>query len=346
MIRLLLLLVVVMAARALAAQSFLNGSFEDHSFDQCGINLPNLILSDGVENTVAFGEKNEIDLLSDTCGDGPARDGGTFLALNSIQSVDALSLELAEALVPGKRYAFTFFQQAGLANVAAAGVEIGLSETPDQFGQQLYGPRSVSGEWTEDYVAFTAPVAARYITVRATTSWVFIDHFAQACPRELSLGPDTTLCDVEQWRLEVDDFYDSYTWQDGSGAPVLVVDEPGLYWIEVSLNSCTVRDSILIGEYPNNCRCQLYVPAAFSPNFDGVNDEFAVATPCELSYFELLIFNRWGAEVFRSPDPHLTWKGSERGRRSQAGVYPYIVRYQFNYQDKMAAEVGTIHLVR
>ena len=73
----------------------------------------------------------------------------------------------------------------------------------------------------------------------------------------------------------------------------------------------------------------VYVPNAFSPNNDGVNDAFFAVTqdPDFWLEWEMVVFSRWGDIVFRSNDPRTKWDGSVMGgsHYSPHGVYSWII---------------------
>jgi len=73
----------------------------------------------------------------------------------------------------------------------------------------------------------------------------------------------------------------------------------------------------------------LYYPSAFTPNQDGVNDIFLiVGEAIESEGFELIIFDRWGHEVFTSRDFATGWNGFLRdGSRAPQGAYPFVLSY-------------------
>lgn len=73
----------------------------------------------------------------------------------------------------------------------------------------------------------------------------------------------------------------------------------------------------------------LYYPKAFTPNQDGVNDVFEiVGEAIEAEGFELIIYDRWGHEVFTSRDVSLGWNGFMKdGSRAPQGVYPFVLTY-------------------
>ena len=98
-------------------------------------------------------------------------------------------------------------------------------------------------------------------------------------------------------------------------------------------NACgEARDSILVDEY--RCGCDYYIPNVFSPNIDGLNDEFMTFSNCPTVYYKLSVINRWGALVFQSTDPDGRWFGYFNGDLAQNGVYSYYLEYQFEGEEK------------
>ncbi|WP_141655460.1 T9SS type B sorting domain-containing protein [Roseivirga seohaensis] len=71
---------------------------------------------------------------------------------------------------------------------------------------------------------------------------------------------------------------------------------------------------------------KIFIPNAFSPNNDGVNDEFKPVTDCELQY-SMQIFNKWGEIIFSTEDITKGWDGRYKGTKVQDGQYSYIIFY-------------------
>lgn len=70
----------------------------------------------------------------------------------------------------------------------------------------------------------------------------------------------------------------------------------------------------------------LVIPEAFSPNGDQVNDFFEVPGVLEFRDVELLVFNRWGSEVYHSEDYQNNWSGtSETGEALTEDTYFFIL---------------------
>ncbi|MCB0762227.1 MAG: choice-of-anchor L domain-containing protein [Flavobacteriales bacterium] len=90
----------------------------------------------------------------------------------------------------------------------------------------------------------------------------------------------------------------------------------------------------------------VYIPNAFTPNNDGVNDYWGVVAD-QLLRFEVTVFDRWGEIVFTSKDPMDLWNGSVTGGDYYApnGTYTYVCEYKGFNSDAMK-KMGTITLMR
>lgn len=94
---------------------------------------------------------------------------------------------------------------------------------------------------------------------------------------------------------------------------------------------CPVRDSTYLRILRNY---EVYVPNAFSPNGDGINDRFTVYTKTsEVVIEQLIIYNRWGCEVFSATDistndPSLGWDGGGE-QPSDINTYAYFLVLRF-----------------
>lgn len=89
-------------------------------------------------------------------------------------------------------------------------------------------------------------------------------------------------------------------------------------------DGCTGTDTILVTVYVD-CH-NLTLPNVFSPNNSGpeVNNTFGLlgTVPC-LETYQLLIFNRWGEQVFETQTTDLQWDGNFKGKPQNSGVYFY-----------------------
>ena len=65
-----------------------------------------------------------------------------------------------------------------------------------------------------------------------------------------NLGNDTTLCQGEVLTLDATELNATYLWQDNTTAPTYTVNQQGVYWAEVTINNCTLTDSITVNYNP------------------------------------------------------------------------------------------------
>ncbi len=71
----------------------------------------------------------------------------------------------------------------------------------------------------------------------------------------------------------------------------------------------------------------VYIPNAFTPNGDGINETFGVVTTVGLpDEYELLVFDRWGSLVHASASPDTAWDGNSGGSALPDGVYLWRLR--------------------
>ncbi len=178
---------------------------------------------------------------------------------------------------------------------------------------------------------------------QAVTDSIFVNFVR---PPALSLGNDTIVCSGKPFPLNVAAPYANYLWQDGSGDHVYIVEEEGLYSVEVSNICGTETDSIYIGFMV--CDNLLFAPNAFTPNGDGVNDYFSIQGAGIESY-SLHIYDRWGKQVFHSNDINQPWDGRHRGRAMPAGVYHWLLDYVGGGNtllEKVQRKSGQVYLLR
>lgn len=102
-----------------------------------------------------------------------------------------------------------------------------------------------------------------------------------------------------------------------------------------------------------NPECGVYIPNVFSPNGDGINDLFYIASKSgELMIKSFLIFDRWGALVYSGctdcpiNDPNHGWDGQYKGKAASVGVYVYAIELAVPGQAAPILLKGDITLVR
>lgn len=88
----------------------------------------------------------------------------------------------------------------------------------------------------------------------------------------------------------------------------------------------------------------IYIPNAFTPDGDGINDWFNVQVT-NVGKFEFRIHNRWGQEVFVSQNPSNHWDGNVNGEPAPMGVYVYTLKLQ-DQQGEWHYRTGSLTLIR
>ena len=89
---------------------------------------------------------------------------------------------------------------------------------------------------------------------------------------------------------------------------------------------------------------QVYVPSAFTPNGDGLNDELEVKGRFIQDY-TLKVYNSLGNVVFQSTDAAIRWDGTFQGRLLPAGAYAYELVVKTNF-GATKRRTGTVTLLR
>ena len=90
----------------------------------------------------------------------------------------------------------------------------------------------------------------------------------------------------------------------------------------------------------------LYVPTAFSPDNDGINDIFKVsAYGIDTDNFELIVYDRWGEVIFNTKDLFTGWDGTYNMKLVESGVYSYIVIYK-DFTGVEYTKSGILTLIR
>jgi len=158
----------------------------------------------------------------------------------------------------------------------------------------------------------------------------------------LDLPSDTVIC--EQQPLVISSSIDanaSFQWNDSFPDLNRNISESGFYALTTSLDNCSTSMSInLVAE---DCATQIYVPNAFSPNGDGINDTFIPLG----NFFEILdfkIYNRWGG--LAHDDPTQAWDGKTETKNHPLGVYVYSLKIRNTLLDEVEFLKGDILLSR
>ena len=157
------------------------------------------------------------------------------------------------------------------------------------------------------------------------------------------LGEDLYLCTGEEADIFVDGELFEVTWYNGEQVNQQTISETGLYWVDVTNPCGPGSDSIRV--FTSNCDCKGYIPSAFTPNNDGINNLFKPTYTCEIKSFQMQVFNRWGDKVFESNDYINSWDGKLNGEYLENGTYMYRAIVVFKNKRRLI-QSGVVNLLR
>lgn len=192
---------------------------------------------------------------------------------------------------------------------------------------------------------------------------VFYDYSGGECPAtvtstanvtilpapDISVSGNTIIPDGASAPLSVTGFT-SYSWDNSDYLscndctdPIATPPETAQFCVTSVLGSCTTKTCVTV-----EVTCEigdLSVPNAFTPNGDGLNDEFCLQgwVVC-ISDFQVSIYNRWGEKLFESDQHDFCWNGVYKGRLLPKDVYTYVITAK--RKTTAIRRMGNISLIR
>jgi gliding motility-associated-like protein len=146
----------------------------------------------------------------------------------------------------------------------------------------------------------------------------------------------------------------NYFWSPSTGLNNVNISNPvGVYGPEtdsiryklIVSDSTGCADSAYVTVYVFKTSPYVFVPTAFTPNNDGLNDvvrPIAVGIK-QINYF--VIYNRWGERVYYTTANRQGWNGSHNGKLQGSGVFVWMVS-AVDYLDRPFFLKGTVTLIR
>jgi gliding motility-associated-like protein len=171
---------------------------------------------------------------------------------------------------------------------------------------------------------------------------------------KVDAGNDTIVAVNQPLQLVARDVNQSrftqYTWTPGEGLsdpfaanPVARVTKDSItYMVSTSTpEGCQSSDTITVKTYLGP---EIYVPNAFTPDNNGINDllRITAAGLQRLNYFN--IYNRWGQLVFSSTSTRAAWDGKIKGKNAPTGTYVWVAE-AVSYSGRVMQRRGTIVLI-
>jgi len=142
-----------------------------------------------------------------------------------------------------------------------------------------------------------------------------------------------------------------YNWNFGNGSfsssqsPSATFTAPGTYTVIMTAHGTGLCQGIDTAYVIVDVATTVVIPNVFSPNGDGINDNFFIMTT-GMKTLNCDIFNRWGTRMFTITAPQMVWDGKTPGGESATeGTYYYILSAQ-GYDGKSYNKQGPLTLVK
>jgi gliding motility-associated-like protein len=162
-------------------------------------------------------------------------------------------------------------------------------------------------------------------------------------------GIDTTIQQGENIQLEGSTTESDIMWSPSYAMnnatilnPIVDPDETTTYFLTVDNGTCSITDEMTVFVENN-----LTVPNTFSPNGDGINDDWEILGINQFPDCTIQVYTRWGQLVFQSTGYSLSkrWDGtSKNGKPLVAGAYYYVINLRSDEFDKPLK--GTVSIVK
>ncbi|MFY0605985.1 MAG: gliding motility-associated C-terminal domain-containing protein [Cyclobacteriaceae bacterium] len=126
--------------------------------------------------------------------------------------------------------------------------------------------------------------------------------------------------------------------------------DSGIYYVEVrDLNppNCLQIDTVQLS-VSTECYRTIFAPNAFSPNGNGLNDEWFLFPNEFVDQFEIYILNRWGDVVFYSDDKNFRWAGDFVREEVLLGTYAYRILFTSSLEPELGTieQLGSVTVVK
>jgi gliding motility-associated-like protein len=144
----------------------------------------------------------------------------------------------------------------------------------------------------------------------------------------------------------------SFLWDFGDGNNSTLLNPTNIYLTSSNFQIILIVNSgapsfcedtasmILFVDKPSD----IIIPNIFTPNGDGINDFFTVE-PTNIIDYEIVIYNRWGREIFKSNNLDDKWDGTANGNPAAEGTYFYLMKAKGRDQKDFQLH-GSVTLLR
>lgn len=183
-----------------------------------------------------------------------------------------------------------------------------------------------------------------YKTILGCDSITFFHLSVIKNPSALTLGKDTCIEGKDSLVLQATPGYTVYNWMNTTTTqPFYTIKQSGTYTVSVS-NSCGNKLSTI--QVFAICDPEIFIPTAFTPNGDHLNDVFRIQPSVKYKLISFAIYNRWGELIYSTTDITKGWDGMYKRIPQQTGSYHYVIVTESLSTGRKTQRTGSIQLLR
>lgn len=163
----------------------------------------------------------------------------------------------------------------------------------------------------------------------------------------LDLGADTVYCLSEKPVLDAGGGMQFYKWNTGESSQKIVAHDSGMYVVQIiDFEGCRFNDTINIKKKKDLFPSNIYMPNAFTPNDDGLNDLYPTNQyKVKGALYNVKLYTRWGEKIGDYNSPDLNWDGKINGNPAPEGVYVFKINW-IGCDNNMRNLIGDFTLMR
>ncbi len=219
---------------------------------------------------------------------------------------------------------------------------IGVSNAQGAWTAQIIGGESME----EGNIFYLEPGMPMRLVVKDARGCSSSEDFLVAAKQELKLEIGDNLDLKYGEEVQFEPIYFPYTnvsfeWTPADDLsctdcpdPRLMPTETTTYQLQMTDTAgCTIDDFITVAVHKSR---DIFIPNAFSPNQDGINDSFYPYGGFEIvAIHSMHVYDRWGGKVFElneeflPNDPDMGWDGIARNKPAEPGTYLYTMNVEF-----------------
>jgi gliding motility-associated-like protein len=166
------------------------------------------------------------------------------------------------------------------------------------------------------------------------------------CPEDKLTVTNTSTGIIDTWRWNFD-LVGSSTLKDPPPFQFPSINHEAYYTVKLvgSNNALGCSDStrkrLTVLDF-----CFIDVPTAFTPNNDGLNDDFGPHNALKADNYQFKVYNRWGQLVFESKNWRDRWDGKINGTVQTTGIFVWMLSYTNRDTKQQVFRKGTVAVIR